>query len=395
MIKQIVGAGIAVLITTGLYAQKITENPEYVRATKSLSIIEKLYGVPDGQHLYREVYPFDNTYNANYLGGGENEKKSNPYSYLWPFSGSLSAYTALLEQSNDPQIKEHIDKVVLPGLENYYDKRQPAAYASYVNSAPKSDRFYDDNVWLGIDFADLYLHTKDPVYLEKSKEIWTFVASGMDDKLGGGIYWCEQRKESKNTCSNAPAVVYLLKLYQATSEKQYLTQAIDLYNWTMKNLEDPADHLYWDNINLKGGVEKTKYPYNTGQMIQAGALLYKLTKEEHYLKDAQASAKSALGYFFYAVDNGADKTSVYPVLKKSDNWFIAVMMRGFVELYHQDQDKQFVNAFQSNLNHAWKSMRDKNGLFGTDWTANAKSTDQKWLLNQFAIAEMYARLSKL
>ncbi len=395
MIKQIIGISVAVVLTTSVFAQKSTNNSNYEKATKSLSIIEKLYGVADGKHLYRETYPFDNAYNASYLGGGENEKKSNPYSYLWPFSGSLSAYTALLEKSNDPRIKAHIDKVVLPGLENYYDKRQPVAYASYVNSAPLSDRFYDDNIWLGIDFADLYLHTKEPAYLEKSKEIWTFVASGMDDKLGGGIYWCEQRKESKNTCSNAPAVVYLLKLYEATQEESYLKEAISLYDWTIKHLEDPADHLYWDNINLKGEVQKTKYPYNTGQMIQAGALLYKLTKQEHFLKNAQASAKSALGYFFSAPATGTSKSGAYPILKKSDNWFIAIMLRGYIELYHQDNDKQFIEAFQANLNYAWKSMRDKNGLFGKDWSSNTKPSDQKWLLDQFAIAEMYARLAKV
>jgi len=395
MIKKNIGSAIvAISLSTSLFAQKIATT-NYEKASKSLSIIEQLYGVPDGHHLYREVYPFDQTYNASYLGDGDNIKKSNPYSYLWPFSGSLSAYTALLEKSNDPQIKKHIDEQVLPALENYYDKRQPAAYASYLSSAPLSDRFYDDNIWLGIDFADLYLHTKEPAYLAKSKEIWAFVESGMDDKLGGGIYWCEQRKESKNTCSNAPGVVYLLKLYQATLEQKYLTQAIALYNWTMKNLEDPADHLYWDNINLQGKVEKTKYPYNTGQMIQAGALLYKLTKEKRYLKDAQLSAKSALTYFFHPAEKESSKTATYPVLKKSDNWFIAIMLRGFVELYYQDKDKQYIKAFQSNLEHAWNAMRDKNGLFGTDWTADIKPSDQKWLLNQFALAEMYARLAKL
>jgi len=45
---------------------------------------------------------------------------------------------------------------VLPGLAEYLDTtRMPAAYASYINTAPASDRFYDDNVWLGIDFCDI------------------------------------------------------------------------------------------------------------------------------------------------------------------------------------------------------------------------------------------------
>lgn len=389
-LQNIVGTGVSLLLATNLFAQVQNENSYYAKASETLGKIEKLYAVPDGKHLLRETYPFDDTYSASYLGGGENENKTNPYSYLWPFSGSLSAYVALLEHGDDKAVKNHIDDVVLPGLENYYDTRTPSGYASYINSAAPSDRFYDDNVWLGIDFTDLYLHTKEQTYLDKAQEIWRFVESGMDDKLGGGIYWCEQKKESKNTCSNAPAVVYLLKLYEATKSKAYLDQAIQLYGWTKDNLQDPSDQLYWDNINLAGKVQEAKYPYNTGQMIQAGALLYKFTKKEQYLHDAQASAKAGLGFFF------AEKGKAgYPQLKRSDNWFIAVMLRGYVELYHQDKNKLYIDAFNANMDHAWTSMRNKDGLFSKEWSGKNSKNDKKWLLDQLAIAEMYARLAGL
>ncbi|TYR38482.1 alpha-1,6-mannanase [Sphingobacterium phlebotomi] len=377
-----------------LFAQT-ADFDSYARAQETLKIIEKLYAVRDGNNLFRETYPYDDAYNASYLGGGADSNKSNPYAYLWPFSGSLSAYTALLEKSHDAGVRKHLDDFILPGLEQYYDKRQPAAYASYINSAPLSDRFYDDNIWLGIDFLDLYLHTKEKSYLDKANEIWDFVESGMDNKLGGGIYWCEQRKESKNTCSNAPAVVYLLKLYEATDSTHYLNKAKSLYEWTKNNLQDSSDRLYWDNINLSGKIDKTKYPYNTGQMIQAGALLYKLTKEQQYLQDAQKSALGGFTYFFDA-SKSKEKGLLYPLLKRSDNWFIAVMLRGYVELYHQDQNKQYVDVFNANLAHAWENMRDEDGLFGKDWLGNEETAiGKRWILDQFAIAEMYARLTRL
>ncbi|MFD2742281.1 MULTISPECIES: glycoside hydrolase family 76 protein [Sphingobacterium] len=388
-IKNLLAAGIACCLTSTLLAQVPAKNDYSDKARETLANIEIRYAVPDGKQLLRENYPFDDNYTASYLAGNEGKAKTNPYSYLWPFSGSLSAYVALLEQADDEaNVKSHIDSVVLPGLENYYDTRQPAGYASYINSAAPSDRFYDDNVWLGIDFTDLYLHTKEKHYLEKAQEIWRFVASGMDDKLGGGIYWCEQKKESKNTCSNAPAVVYLLKLYDATKSQDYLDQAITLYQWTKDNLQDPEDNVYWDNINLEGKVQTAKYPYNTGQMIQAGALLYKITRKKEYLNDAQASAKGGMARFFTKEDSDS-----YPVLNRSDNWFIAVMLRGYVELYHQDNDVQYINAFKANMDHAWDEMRDKDGLFSKDWKETSRKTDKKWLLDQFAIAEMYARLS--
>lgn len=127
-------------------------------------------------------------------------------------------------------MESYLTAKVLPGLAHYFDTiRSPFAYASYINDAPPSDRFYDDNVWLGIDFTELYLHTSKAEYLENFKLIWKFIESGTDEKLGGGIYWCEQSKKSKNTCSNAPGAVYALKLFEATKDSSYFKQGKALY----------------------------------------------------------------------------------------------------------------------------------------------------------------------
>ncbi len=361
----------------------------YEKAKSTLDSIYKHYGIK-GSFLLRENFPFDDSYKASYLAGPDEGKKGNSYSYLWPFSGSLSAQVARYEGKKDRKILKDIETKVLPGLDQYYDKRLPVGYASYVNTAVQSDRFYDDNVWLGIDFADLYLTSKDRKFLEKSEEIWKFVESGMDGKLGGGIYWCEQKKESKNTCSNAPAVVYLLKLYQGTAKKEYLDQAIELYNWTKENLEDKEDHLYYDNISLSRKVNKTKFPYNSGQMLQSAAMLYEITRDQKYLKDAQFIAASSHDYFFHS--EGSHSGRKFRLLKNSDSWFIAVMLRGFVELYKIDKNPVYLNSFKENLDYAWKELRDKNGLFNKDWTGQ-KISSKKWLLDQLAMVEMYARLA--
>lgn len=380
---------IFIVFTNFLYAQT---NKNISRAQETLDSIYKYYSIHDSQ-LLREHYPYKDDYKADYLGGGENSNKANPYAYLWPYSGSLSATVALYENTKSKQVLKNIDTKVLVGLAEYFDTRKPVGYASYVNSAPQSDRFYDDNVWLGIDFTDLYLLTKEKQYLDKALEVWAFVESGMDEKLGGGIYWCEQRQESKNTCSNAPSVVYLAKLYEATKENKYLSQAEDLYKWTQQNLIDWTDHVYFDNINLKGEVDKRKYAYNTGQMIQAGALLYKLTRNKQYLTDAQNAAKGGFNHFFYD-EKDKDSGKSLKILQTSNNWFIAVMMRGYVELYHVDKNKLYIDAFQKNLDHAWKHMRESNGLFNKDWSGS-KQEKSKWVLDQFAIVEMYSKMAQV
>ncbi|MFZ4261046.1 glycoside hydrolase family 76 protein [Sphingobacterium sp. HJSM2_6] len=359
------------------------------KAKATLDSVYKYYSVKNSS-LLRENYPFDQGYQASYLGTNEPQNAGNAYSYLWPFSGSLSAQVALYEIDQSASVLKAINNQVLPGLAQYYDKRSPHGYASYINTAKQSDRFYDDNVWLGIDFADLYLETGKKQYLKKAEEIWKFVESGMDDKLGGGIYWCEQRKESKNTCSNAPGVVYLVKLYQGTKNKRYLDLAKSLYDWTKKNLQDPTDFIYFDNIQLTGKIGKAKYPYNSGQMLQAAVLLYTETKEARYLKEAKEIGEAGHQFFFNTAEtHGA---SSFKLLKNSDIWFIAIMMRGYASLFEIDQNPIYINSFKANLTYAWNHMRDKNGLFIKDWTTQ-KKPNKKWLLDQLAFVEMYARLA--
>lgn len=220
------------------------------RAQQTLDALYQNYAAPN-TCLLRENYPFNQDNKATYLASEEQAKRRNEYSYLWPYSGTSSAVNALLESTGNKKYKKLLENKVLPGLEEYFDtRREPFAYSSYISSQPLSDRFYDDNVWLGIDFTDSYRMTGKQAYLEKAKLIWKFILSGKDDVLGGGIYWCEQKKESKNTCSNAPGAVFALKLFQATQDDAYLKEGKELYEWTKKNLEDPKDHLYFDNISL-------------------------------------------------------------------------------------------------------------------------------------------------
>lgn len=368
------------------------ENTDRLRAQQTLDSLYKYYSV-EGSNLLRETYPLDSAHTATYLASAEQANVPNAYSYLWPYSGTFSAINVLIAAGDTVYNKKVLANRVLPGLEEYLDtKRQPAAYASYINSAPESDRFYDDNVWLGIDFTDIYMQTKQQSYLDKAKMIWKFIESGTDDKLGGGIYWCEQKKSGKNTCSNAPGAVYALKLFEATNDSSYFYQGKKLYEWTKKNLQDTEDYLYFDNINMEGKVDKAKYPYNSGQMLQASALLYKLTKNKDYLTDAQNIAKSGYNYFF--TDFKTSEGEEFRLLKKSDVWFIAVMFRGYIELYNLDKNDVYINAFRKNLEYAWTHMRDEKGLFSTDWTGEKKD-DKKWLLTQAAFVEFYGRLAEI
>lgn len=165
-----------------------------------------------------------------------------------------------------------------------------------------------------------------------------------------------------------------------------------MYEWTKTHLRDPEDGLYWDNIKLDGQVDERKYPYNSGQMLQAATLLYQVTGEDKYLEEAQEIAESGHNFFFYPP--GEHHSGDFRLLKNSDLWFIAVMLRGYVELYNQDGNAAYLNTFRDNLQYAWHNLRDTDGLFHKDWK-NQSRPAKKWLLDQCAMVEMYARIAVL
>lgn len=367
-----------------------SDNDDLARAKSNFQQILRLY---DAGHdnLFFETYPFKPGNKVTYLAGNDTITGKR-VAYLWPTSGVFSAVNALLKTTHDNLYLNLLKARILPGLEQYYDSlREPSCYQSYITLTGRSDRYYDDNVWLALDFCDLYNFTGRPEYLEKSVKIWQFVLSGWDDNLGGGIYWCEQKKNSKNTCSNAPASVLALKLFEATRDSLYFRWGVRIYEWTKTYLQDPADHLYFDNKSLTGETDTRKYTYNSGQMMQAAALLYKLTGSKIYLEEAQQIAKSVIDYFTedYTTGNG----SKIRLFKNTGTWFNSILFRGYTELYNLDKNDQYINIFRDNMDQLWNHVRNRDGLFSKDWKGQ-KEDVYKSLLDQSGLVEIWAVLAE-
>ncbi len=108
--------------------------------------------------------------------------------------------------------------------------------------------------------------------------------TGYDTIAGGGLYWKEGDKTTKNTCSNGPGILLALQLYIITNQHVYLDTALILYNWVNAHLQSPAG-VYYDNIKIPSlKIDSAVYTYNTGTMLQANVLLYNITKETQYLR---------------------------------------------------------------------------------------------------------------
>ncbi|MFN8241931.1 MAG: glycoside hydrolase family 76 protein [Bacteroidales bacterium] len=377
------------LALTGFRDKQTSEDLR--RAKVTLENIFKHYDA-GYDNLLNENYPVKPGETVTYLAGADSVKGTR-VAYLWPYSGVFTATVRLLESTGERKYLRLLENKIIPGLGQYFDNsRKPDCYQSYITSAGPSDRYYDDNIWVAIDFCDLYGISHNPDHLDRAVTLWKFIISGWDEKLGGGIYWCEEKKQSKNTCSNAPSSVLALKLFEATRDSDYFKWGLRIYNWTSDNLKDKDDHLYFDNINLAGKTDKRKYAYNSGQMLQASVLLYKLTGDLNYIVEARLIAAASLDHFttdFITVEGKRIR-----IFKGNDAWFTAVLMRGYAELYHADSDDRYIGDYIDNLDNVWKHARDENGLFSKDWKGQ-KQDKYKWLLDQAAFVEMEAGIHLL
>lgn len=366
---------------------KTPGNTRYLSIADSiLSNVLNLYQTNDG--LLTETYPVNPNQKITYLADGTQQNGTLKASFLWPYSGMMSGCVALYKATGNKKYKKILEKRILPGMEQYWDNsRLPACYQSYPTKYGQHGRYYDDNIWIALDYCDYYQLTHKPASLEKTVALYQYIYSGWSDEMGGGIFWCEQQKEAKHTCSNAPSTVLGVKLYRLTKDAKYLEKAKETYAWTKKHLCDPTDHLYWDNINLKGKVSKEKYAYNSGQMIQAGVLLYEETGDEQYLHDAQQTAAGTDAFF----RTKADKKDPTVKVHKDMAWFNVILFRGLKALYKIDKNPAYVNAMVENALHAWENYRDENGLLGRDWSGHNEE-QYKWLLDNACLIEFFAEI---
>lgn len=322
-----------------------------------------------GKNIYRYFYDSANAlfYEKNIIAAGE-----KPHSYLWPLC-------ALIQAANEEETLQPSPDFITPvmkAIDQYYSDSPPApAYQAYVTREQKDSRFYDDNQWIAIACLDAYNRTKKEKYLKTAKEIYRFMMTGFDTLSGGGLYWKEDEKTSKNTCSNGPGIIIALQLYMITNEKHYLDTGLLLYHWINEHLQAP-EGVYYDNIKIPSlKIGTTFYTYNAGTMLQANVLLYTITHTKKYLVEAKRIARAARNIFY--------KNHRLP----ENYWFNAVLLRGEIALYRVDKNKDHIQFFIDDANRIWNDEKDENGLVG--------KSKRKSLIDQAAMIEIYARLAQL
>jgi hypothetical protein len=216
--------------------------------------------------------------------------------YVWRQAAMFSVLVGATR--HEPQAYRPILDKFFHALDVYWDTKAPIpGYEPAPTRGNGHDKYYDDNAWLVITFAEGFQLTGEKAYLTRAEETARFVASGWDEQAGGGIWWHQSHKDgSKNTCANGPAAVgylYLARLGPAAEAQSWITAAAKVVDWTCQKLQAPDD-LFDDRLIVATGeVKRGKLTYNSALMLRACVDLFRQTGETRYLGQAKRIAKAA------------------------------------------------------------------------------------------------------
>ena len=183
-----------------------------------------------------------------------NSPDYNSHAYLWGSGRVLSGFNAIVQKHRQRRLPHHLREPAQAHPARILQHHERAHVLRLLRQRPRRAALRRCHLGRHRPHRPLTPRPKTTGTSTMPRACGTLCSPAKDDALGGGIYWKESPRDSKNTCSNAPAVVLALKLYQVTNDPSYLETGKEVYKWVKSKLQDPADYLYWDCIKIDGTV---------------------------------------------------------------------------------------------------------------------------------------------
>ncbi len=339
------------------------------RATTAYGSMHRTFAVAESG-LFRERFSKDRIFDV---------------AFLWPMTQVLACHVDLARLPGTMVTTGDVRRVS-DATEAYYDdSRQPPAFSSYL--APPagwvSDRYYDDNVWLGVELMRAWRLTGDDLALERAGEIFDYLISGWDTEAPnpGGIYWIESDANGdRNTVTTGTAAYLGLLLHDALPDGERAVYILDwaarMYAWVYENLED-GEGLFWDHIRPDDTIDHGLYAYNQGAMIGANLGFYALTGDSLFLDRAERTARAAL-----ALHEGR-------WVDEQEISFNAIFFTFLLQLDQIRPDARYRERLLEYAERVWEHNRDPETSLATT-SQPLTLLDQAALVRVFALAAMAA-----
>jgi hypothetical protein len=300
-----------------------------------------------------------------YARAADNRKPDD----VWRQAAAVSALVGATR--HEPRAYGPVLAKFFRSLDAYWDAKVPIpGYEPLPTRGNGKDKYYDDNAWLVIAFAEAYELTGERPYLDRARATARFVASGWDEQLGGGVWWHQSHKDgTKNACANGPAAVGYLRLAAVglpAEADEWATAARRAADWTRQRLQ-ADDGLFDDRVVVATGeVKRGKLTYNAALMLRAYLGLYRRDGRADDLEQAKRIGRAADWF----LDR---KTGVYRDPLK----FSQFMVEADLDLYRATGEAYLLARAKANADAYLAAWRAKPP---PDMMSNAGLARVLWLL---------------
>jgi predicted alpha-1,6-mannanase (GH76 family) len=232
--------------------------------------------------------------------------------------------------------------------------------------------FYDDQGWWALAWLKAYDLTRDSRYLEMAKTIFQDMTGGWDKVCGGGIWWSKERKY-KNAIANELFLAIAARLYLRTRHQPYLDWAQRTWTWFRNTGLINRQNLINDGLNAvcQNNGEVT-WTYNQGVILGGLVDLYKGTRDQSLLNQAQAIADAAT---LILAPNGILQEPCEPNCGKDGPQFKGIFMRNLSYLARTLNQPVYKAFIVQNAEMIWQQNRNEHNQFGLCWKGKFDQTD--------------------
>jgi hypothetical protein len=301
---------------------------------------------------------------------------SGGFSFAWPLSTQFRVQTALARYdaaTYAPLLRQFSDEA----RTRYWRTSGLGGYRSGVSSG--STLFYDDNAHMAVALVEAYRLTADPVYLDRAKETYAFVASGEDSLGGGGIYFTVPDNTVKETISTLQGARAAAMLYRETGEANYLADATRLYEWCRTHVQ-MSNGMFYQRYYVTGANAGTPdggdLINGPGDAIGAQLELFAATGNAANLQEAQRLGSTSLTRFF---------TTSTGAIPDEGKWAYE-LVDALCELTRVDGNPIWRNRIVTALRWLHDNRRDPNGHYDELWGRGGVQSSilSSWELNDNA-----------
>jgi predicted alpha-1,6-mannanase (GH76 family) len=234
----------------------------------------------------------------------------------------------------------------------------------------KRNNFNDDIEWWIISSTRAYLLTQDTTYLNTAKRSFDWLYSTQfDNTLGGGIWWKNTEKGSKNACSNGPAARGALNLYAITKDASYLDKAKAIYTWE-KNTLFRSNGSVSDNIRPGGQPSGGALFYNQGTFLGPAMELFRITGDSAYYKDgikAIEYVRTSMSNRTTGILNGGSNTG-------DGAAFLVIFIRNIMDVIMHENQTQYLGWMKANADAAWNNRRQTDNIMSSNFGSPAAAS---------------------